>query len=334
MAYPLFNFTWTVASHGYEWRQVEPSAAGRLNDAAGADWVLVASSGQASRSYEPLQDATGLFRAFASTAPKRNDVLEFATAYGLLGTEPYLDHDPREVADVGSDQVVGERLPHWIAHILVMRDAVDVWDLVATRDEAGLRRLQRSRKLFTDPSAHRLAEPAAVEPQHDVATNHGFEHRLDYYRAPRSGLLLRDAWGFVMDAVDQHLEETGVKMTMKWDATRRSARFYVAPTSLLAAMWVQFAEAISEQKDYERCRLCGKPFEVSTAQEGARTNRRFCSDEHKNQFHYRKRIEARKLRDEGATLKDIATQFEVTVPAVKKWLADASGTRPKPGRKS
>ena len=93
----------------------------------------------------------------------------------------------------------------------------------------GLQKIERSRKLFTKPPSHRLTEAAAVEPVHDADAPSGFEYRLDYYKAPKSESLLRDAWAFVMDAIDQHLEETGVKMTMRWDATRRSARFYIAP---------------------------------------------------------------------------------------------------------
>ena len=327
MANALFDFSWSV-TEGYEWLTVEPSEAQNLNDVPGAGWVLREVPDQAARSYQPLTDATGLFRTFALAKPTKAGVLAFANEYGLLGTERYLDPDPREVPDaMAGEQVVGERLSDWIAHILVMKDAVDVWDLVATRDEPGLKKLQRSRKLFTKPPAHRLAEPAAVEPQHDAYTADGFD-RLGYYQSPRS-VSLSDAWDFVMDAITQHLEETGVEMTMKWDRAQRTGRFYIAPRSLLAAMWVQFAEAVSEQKTYERCRLCGKPFEVSTAQTGARTNRRFCSDEHKNQFHYEKRTRARQLQDGGATLREIADEYETTVAAVKKWLA----TGRKPTRK-
>ena len=323
MANALFDFQWSVAE-GYGWLKGEPSEAERLNKAPIPGWVLRELPDQAARSYQPLADATGLFRTFAGTSPTKAGVLAFADEYGLLGTEQYLDPDPRDVADATVEgQVVGERLSDWTAHILVMKDAVDVWDLVATKDEAGLRKLQRSRKLFTKPPAHRSAEPAAVEPQHDAYTSDGFD-RLDYYRSARSGSL-SDAWAFVMDAVTQHLEETGVKMTMKWSATGRTARFYIAPTSLLAAMWVQFADAVSEHKTYERCRLCGKPFEVSTAQTGARTNRRFCSDAHKNQFHYEKRIEARRLRAKGSTPKEIADRFGATVGDVRKWLRKPTG---------
>ena len=271
--------------------------------------------------YRPLRDATGLFKTFASTKPTKAGVLAFTNEYGLLGTQAYLDPDPQEVPDaVAAEQVAGERLSDWRAHILVMKDAVEVWDLVATKDEDGLRRLQQSRKLFTKPSAHRCDEWAAVEPQYDEETSDGFDHRLDYYRSARTASL-RDAWDFVMDAITQHLEETGVNMTMRWSAAERTARFYVAPTSLLAAMWVQFAEAVSEQKGYERCRQCQTPFEVSTAQTGARTSRQFCSDPCKNKFHYQKRERAKRLHQEGWTLKGIADDFGTTSSDVKKWLA-------------
>ena len=331
MANALFDFSWSVAE-GYEW--FAPSKAERLSDAPGAGWVLREVPNQAARSYQPLTDATGLFRTFASAKPTKAGVLAFANEYGLLGTERYLDPDPREVPDaLATEPVVGERLSDWIAHLLVMKDAVEVWDLVATKNEAGLKKLQRSRKLFTEASGHRLAERAAVERQHDEYTSDGFELRHSYYRSPKSGSLLQDAWDFVIDTADQHLEETGVQMTMTRGSTQHTARFSIAPSSLLAAMWVQFAEAVSEQKTYERCRQCGTPFEVSTAQTGARTNRRFCSDEHKNQFHYEKRTRARKLRDKGATLREIADEYETTVAAVRKWLATGRKPTGKPRKR-
>ena len=312
-----------MAPEGHRWQKVAPSDEERLSHAKGAGWVLVeadsSESSEAPRRYEPLRDVTGLFRTFAEAAPTKNGVRAFANEFGLLGTTRYLDPHPHKVADVGPDQLAGERLSHWLAHLLVMKDAVEVWDLAARKDVEGLREVQRSRQLFTKPPSHRLTEQAAVEPVHDADTPSGFEPRLDYYRSPRSGLL-RDAWAFVMDGVQQHLVETGLEMTMGGDPAQGTARLYVAPTSLLGAMWLQFAEAISEQKDYGRCLLCGKPFEISTAEAGARTNRRFCSDACKNQFHYRKRQQARQLRDEGATQRQIAERFDTTIMAVKKWL--------------
>ena len=138
--------------------------------------------------------ATGLFRTFASTAPTKSGVLGFANEYGLLGTEQYLDPHPHDVPNpIVEGQVVGERLSDWFDHILVMKDVVEVWDLAAKRDEDGLRKIERSRKLFTEPTSHRLAERAAVEPQHDAYTSDGYDFRDDYYHAGPSGSLLRDA---------------------------------------------------------------------------------------------------------------------------------------------
>ena len=337
MANQFFDFEWSVAPGGHRWRTVAPSEEERLNRTKGAGWVLVevdsSESNDAPRRYEPLRDGTGLFRTFASTAPTKKGVLAFANEYGLLGTTQYLDPDPQDVPDPYVEgQVVGERLSHWIEHILVMKDAVEVWDLAARKEVEGLREVQRSRKLFTEPPSHRRAERAAVEPVHDADTPSGFEFRYDYYRSPTSGSLLKDAWAFVMDVVQQHLVETGLEMTMGGDAAQGTARLYVTPTSLLGAMWLQFAEAISEQKEYGRCLLCGKPFEISTAEAGARTNRRFCTDVCKNRFHYRKRLDARRLRANGALLKEIAAQFKTTVPAVQKWLGEPK-TKKKRARK-
>ena len=85
-------------------------------------------------------------------------------------------------------------------------------------------------------------------------------------------------------------------------------------------MWLQFAEAVSERKTYRRCRHCDTAFEISLSQTGARTSRRFCTDACKNQFNYQIRVEARRLRAEKLSVRDIADRLDTTVASVRGWL--------------
>ena len=135
-----------------------------------------------------------------------------------------------------------------------------------------------------------------------------------------------------MDEVNAHLLEAGVTPGLVLDPNAEP-RFYVVPRTLLGAMWLQFAEAISQQKDYRRCRNCHTPFEISTGRTtGSRSDRTFCTVACKTEFHNQKRREARQLRAAGSSLREIAAQFETTVEAVQKWLGEPKAKK-KPARK-
>jgi hypothetical protein len=45
--------------------------------------------------------------------------------------------------------------------------------------------------------------------------------------------------------------------------------------NLLGAMWLQLADAITEGKNFRRCQVCTRSFEVGGA-DGARTSKRYC----------------------------------------------------------
>ena len=63
---------------------------------------------------------------------------------------------------------------------------------------------------------------------------------------------------------------------------RRRAGYWrvlqIFPYSLLAAMWLQFVQAIASKRKYRPCKECSGWFEVSTDDTGKRINREFCSD--------------------------------------------------------
>ena len=334
----MFSFEWSRAIEGYQWWRFEPE-----HDApdlpfldSDAAWVLEAKDG-GTENYRPLEEFTGLYRQFAELAPKQEPVLAFADRCGHLGSD--LVKNPEDWDDAGLDsrrQVIGERLSNWAEHIRVMKDAVEVWDLVATGDIKNLVRLEREQHLFTSVPEHRVQESTLVEQPHAEETLGDVQHRDDDPRSPyvaghpvqfdagSPSAIIATGRTFVTNEVNIHLLEQGVTPRLEVDPSG-GPRFYVVPRTLLGAMWLQFAESISQQKEYRRCRECSTPFEISTA--GARSDSKFCTAACKSTFHNSKRRKVRELRSKGHLLQKIAKQFDTDIPTLKKWLGEPSRPR-------
>src|SRR5262249_4184568 len=91
------------------------------------------------KQYAPLRSDTGLFRIFASIPLTREDILQFANKYGLLGIGKPLDwpcpNEPKQNLPIW-----GETHKDWVQQIDQMRRAVDIWDMERSNDVVGLRR--------------------------------------------------------------------------------------------------------------------------------------------------------------------------------------------------
>jgi hypothetical protein len=76
---------------------------------------------------------------------------------------------------------------------------------------------------------------------------------------------------------------TDVKASLGAD---NSIKYY--PVTLLDALWLQFAQTLSEGAEMRVCRRCRKPFAVG-GKSGKRIVAEFCSDEHRIEFNSLKR---------------------------------------------
>ena len=331
MVNQLFTFQWTVPSQGYRWVRVPLGDVDRVVREPGRGWVLSENpspgwrvgEGPPWKTYHPLQEFTGLYRQFAALPPTREGILEFANRFGLLGTIEYVGLPLGAPLVSGEEwsrpETRGERLANWTKHIQEMKDAVEVWDRLATGDIDGLRQLERSRQLFSKP-------PRYWE-----------DDALSYYRDPTNqelvsaGRLLDPAVDFVLQMVNSHLVR--VSPQLRRDRSTGALDFYVVPGSLLGAMWLQFTDAIAEKKRYERCVTCKTPFEISTGPAGFRTNRRYCSEGCRFKAHYERLEKARQLHSRGISPKEIAQRVDSDVKTVRGWLQSAKQPRKKQRRR-
>lgn len=92
------------------------------------------------------------------------------------------------------------------------------------------------------------------------------------------------------------------------------------PKTLLGAAWWQVARLLAGQSTTRLCTVCGKPIELSRDETGSRVDREFCSAGCKAK-NYRARVrEAKRLRDEGKTVRQIARILETTAERAEEWL--------------
>lgn len=114
-----------------------------------------------------------------------------------------------------------------------------------------------------------------------------------------------------------HLQEVQGRMTF---AEATDPRLRVAPMTLLAAMWLQLALAVTGNKTFVKCKFCGQKIEISTAQSGFRTNREFCSASCKTLDYRKRKSETARLARQGATVIAIAKKVKTDLSTVRRWI--------------
>jgi hypothetical protein len=90
------------------------------------------------------------------------------------------------------------------------------------------------------------------------------------------------------------------------------------PDSLLGALWLQFAQAVIQNKQYRRCESCAEWFEISP--QVARAERVFCSTACRSRAYRQRRDEARRLNADGVPLEQIARDLQSDAETVSGWI--------------
>jgi len=90
------------------------------------------------------------------------------------------------------------------------------------------------------------------------------------------------------------------------------------PADLLGALWMLFAQAIGEDRQFRECESCGDWFEVKPTL--TRTTRQFCSEACKSRAHRHRKEHARVLFTDGKSVAEIAEKLSATQTTVEGWL--------------
>jgi hypothetical protein len=364
----VVSFTWPVATEGYCWEEVRvegkvrdrmvarlpPGHVGRLPSTY---WVIRRNTNRSgipgTRDTHPLDEYPALFRSFAGLNPTDRDaLLAFANTHGLLGViinvalrpgdkVPAAGEPCSDVLPFGHDRESAAEWTHAVTH---MKRAVEWWDLIVRRDaEAMSRHLTRARpaqavapEYVEDFGTVRFTAPTHSDgwfydshpglPDDDESAK---QIRVREYCAPADADILAAGTALLWTWINRRLER---KISVRVAPARTTGQpvMHMVPNTLLTALWLQFARAITGNKQYRSCRECGEWFELSGDDDGRTARREFCSDPCKSRDYRRRKNRTLALSAERLTPKQIASQLkaegmETDAETIRKWAAKARG---------
>jgi hypothetical protein len=255
-----FAFCWLVEVQGYEWVKGQDSEWRLATSASGGPDTIT-------RLYYPMRD-TRLFLRFAALTGNRTEIRNFANRYGDL-------FDQHDMADVvrrpegrySISQLYGTSMRRWKWEIERMRMLVRVWKAVK-----GVRRHELRRIVFwkDDTSVgYRLGSGRSW-----LATRNHNPHLLKRFNPqdvlkPAMYLLQREINRKI--AGETSSAHVAIVPLLVWCRGPRingvakpdhHQRIIFQPTNLLSAIWLQFAQAVTEEYQLRTCEGCGEYFQV------------------------------------------------------------------------
>jgi hypothetical protein len=291
----LFQFDWQRTTSGYRW--IETTLLNHKGKQS-PQWFLTDGLSDPETQQEPysvLDGAhSGLFDEFASIdyqSDRRGALIvsidpdpqsstsisirEFADKYGLLTTGELI-----RFPESAHNYAYGEARDVWEREIERARRVLNVWNMVKEErnhkelkkvicwetqdavfyDETG--KWDRNEKGDYDPGALARWEPIS---HYGVTTL-------------KKGEVERAAWCYVRQHVNVQLAQ---HVTARFEVeTHHPFRCGVVfmPSSLLGAMWLQFAQLIEGQGEYRKCLYCRRPFAVGVWPKTPNPKRRYCKD--------------------------------------------------------
>jgi hypothetical protein len=286
-----FEFLAFVSGAGYQWvrgraffRETEPppGALLRLEKVKPpVGWYLVprAVPGSATNPQRPLEDHTGLFRDFAQLSPDRDAILAFANVHGPLLNLSYLVV-PADVRGKlkSSSARPGESLKDWIAAISDMKVLVKFWQAIVDRDIDTLSRFvewSRDRVLYVSPGSKKGAVLASSEVRPDT-----------FARLQKNDLLLPARLVLRFELNERLARSSATTRPHLLLMANTDIRLSLCPANLLAALWLQFAQAFASNHELVACRGCGKFFQVGAGSK-RRADATTCSDACRQRAHRR-----------------------------------------------
>lgn len=283
------KFTWKMPKMGYRWL-----AADRRFPEPSSEWGLrLEPIVYDFNIYHPFE-TPGMFRTFADLELTPEAILPFANKYGHLGDDPAY---PNDLGHPRDSHVVLEALG------------------VESHSEEELRQPQIE-WIWEQRFTYSLPEPLwrwtkAIERMR------GCVKRWDRCR---DGDAKVDDEEDLVDEVNEQLESESMSILLRRQSpARRLFRLEYLPRDLLAAMWIQLAQAIAEVKDLRQCPGCGEWFEVSSKQQ-QRASRKYCQDSCKSQHYRDRKLSAVRMAKAKKSIAEIAEALETEPSTVEVWL--------------
>jgi hypothetical protein len=179
------------------------------------------------------------------------------------------------------DTSFGEPFEEWKVAILRLRDIVLIWEAAHKANREIL-----SAYIHWEPGGvfYRSLVDASLIASDTSATLMA--------RFP-PGDLVMPAMYIVQRRINEHLSEYSVTPKLLWNRKVGELVLRLSASSLIGAIWLQFAKAVEGNKEYRQCQnaRCRRWIEVG-GNRTARSDKKFCSPSCKSDAHRRKSEQA------------------------------------------
>jgi hypothetical protein len=318
---------WPVPSEGFTVRGLSPGAVGRPISGAerprAGKYLIPAAERKDALEFadsRPLAKRH-LYVEFARLPLRSDAIEEFANRHGLLG------RPVSATALIGGRLVECEAINLWYEEIAALSETFRLWERLygghpinwqligslgqteALLDEVARRHLPHGtrsrasvaldrhvRKAIDAGNSSTLSQcPPAVLAQAIPAAYRVVQQYLRSDSVAKTNRISEPrlfAAGHIADKITAYMRAL-VPQRYRWNRSQGRFEVTMEPTTLLGAIWAQFAQSVSANR-FRKCTMCGAFFEVSVSSEsGSRIDRKHCSVKCKQQA-YRRRTAKRR----------------------------------------
>jgi hypothetical protein len=229
--------------------------------------------------------------ALGPDSPKLNGIRDFANRYGLLGGGEHIAMPEEPV----TAPLMGESYDFWEKEIDNMYFAVELWKML--RPIVDKERLQQV--IRWEPDDIVFYDPSGQWKKHAVSSWESISHVTPL----KKGEYEKAAWCYLVTAVNQsriHVQPQSYRLLsprLEFEQYRPTVRvgLHFSPTTRLGELWLQFAQAIDQGREYRQCPYCNEAFIVGA---GVKQNkkREYCTDSHRALAWRKRKVEQQTQR--------------------------------------
>jgi hypothetical protein len=353
---------------GYQWLSARRAI--RSVPVAKSDMVLTTGLPEGAYHLESYNPPANLFLSFAETKDTQESVKQFADNYGLLGLTtggavtvalPSSASGPSETAARGTGRnpgVVlgkGELFFVWCQQIQQVREAVVLWSDLQKAVWGDPTALSRHVRWCKDLVYYDTHPELVLPPLMGIPPSRAPERLLeagDRKDEPRTVAIIASRWRnsewlkyfsmgdcvmpakyYLQRIVNENLKGKASPQLL-WNVRRdrpRDLALFFVPGNLLGLIWLQLAEAINGNRQYRHCAGCKTWIVISRETVGSRSSRFTCSDACRMKVYYGRKLEARRLQQQGLGVAEIAQRIKAERRSVRQWIT-AGGAKSAGGK--
>jgi len=215
--------------------------------------------------YNPLKHTT-LFLEFAELELTKDSILSFVNRYGPLVTQG-------DASISSPATTLGETFDFWVEEILAMKQIVQLWHAYEKRDSGAVAEFVRWQ---SDLVYYSFANKQ----------NHVLTINPDTLASFKFGDVLFPALHLIQDITNEYLSKYRTLPRLLFNEKNELGQ-YLVPENLLAGLWLQFYQAISGERLFKRCAICGLWADV-TEKRPTWTRHPECANRNRVQSHRKK----------------------------------------------